>query len=64
MQTISGFTAMHSLINEKEAVLPVPEEPVRIVILFVKSKLTIYEVWTVEKWFMTIGLLFIIPPFL
>lgn len=44
MQTTSGFTAIHSLINEKEAVFPVADEPVRIVILFVKSKLITYEV--------------------
>ena len=37
------------VINEKEAVFPVADEPVRIVILFVKSKLSTNEVWTVEK---------------
>ena len=44
MHTISGLTAIHSLIKEKEAVFPVADAPVRIVILFVNSKFTIYEV--------------------
>jgi hypothetical protein len=46
---MSGFTAIHSCIKENDAVFPVPESPVSIVILLVKLKSTTNEVWTVEK---------------
>ena len=48
-QTISGFNAIHSFINEKDTVFPVPESPINIVILFVNSKSKTNEVCSVEN---------------
>ena len=64
MQRSLGSSTISSCMKENTADLPVPESPVKIVILFVNSKSTKNEVWAVEKCSITLGLLYIAPPLL